>query len=252
VRGLGGVWTTSCLCYFPILYVRSPAAFLDDSISSPPLLPRMLTKPRTVYGCQPVALHNLGQANGSFISSFVVPNPTSFSEDMAWDSTRNRLWRTAQQEREIHQADGRIDALAGAHQFRRWPCWNKENCHPTQNQLSLAQWYCQCGFRTGRFEQPEDEYRFPAKACQQMRLNTPMRILRTASGIAMPFFPLPSDRNLGRPQEAESVRTGTVPLLEQPCRTCAQNKQEPSNQQINGGRLRYFRVLGDIGCDEYG
>src|ERR1700730_17444770 len=41
--------------YFPILYVRSPAAFLDDSIFSPPLLPRMLTKPRTVCGCQPVA-----------------------------------------------------------------------------------------------------------------------------------------------------------------------------------------------------
>src|SRR3984893_9644267 len=40
--------------YFPILYVRSPAAFLDDSIVSPPLLPRMLTKPRTVCGCQPV------------------------------------------------------------------------------------------------------------------------------------------------------------------------------------------------------
>jgi hypothetical protein len=53
--GRGGVWTTSCLNYFPILYVRSPAAFLDDSIFSPPLLPRMLTKPRTVCGCQPVA-----------------------------------------------------------------------------------------------------------------------------------------------------------------------------------------------------
>src|SRR5579864_267660 len=41
--------------YFPILYVRSPAAFLDDSIFSPPLLPRMLTKPRTVCGSHPVA-----------------------------------------------------------------------------------------------------------------------------------------------------------------------------------------------------
>jgi hypothetical protein len=37
--------------YFPILYVRSPAAFLDDSIVSSPLLPGMLTKPRTVCGC---------------------------------------------------------------------------------------------------------------------------------------------------------------------------------------------------------
>src|SRR5579864_213068 len=54
-RGRGGVWTTSCLNYLPILYVRSPAAFLDDSIFSPPLLPRMLTKPRTVCGCHPVA-----------------------------------------------------------------------------------------------------------------------------------------------------------------------------------------------------
>ena len=43
---------TSCLCYFPILYVRSPPALLDDSIFSPPLLPRMLTKPRTVCGCR--------------------------------------------------------------------------------------------------------------------------------------------------------------------------------------------------------
>jgi DNA invertase Pin-like site-specific DNA recombinase len=29
-------------------YVRSPASFFADSIFSPPLLPRMLTKPRTV------------------------------------------------------------------------------------------------------------------------------------------------------------------------------------------------------------
>jgi hypothetical protein len=54
--------------YFPRLNVRSPAAFLDDSIFSPPLLPRMLTKPRTVCACQfvivmasarvaPLALH---------------------------------------------------------------------------------------------------------------------------------------------------------------------------------------------------
>jgi hypothetical protein len=43
------------------LYVRSPAAFFDDSIFSPPLLPRMLTKPRTVCGCQSVAFHNFGQ-----------------------------------------------------------------------------------------------------------------------------------------------------------------------------------------------
>src|SRR5580698_9433568 len=41
--------------YFVIRYVRSPASFFDDSIFSPPLLPRMLTKPRTVWACQPVA-----------------------------------------------------------------------------------------------------------------------------------------------------------------------------------------------------
>jgi hypothetical protein len=34
--------------YLAILYVRSPAAFLEDSIVCPPLLPKMLTKPRTV------------------------------------------------------------------------------------------------------------------------------------------------------------------------------------------------------------
>src|ERR1700686_5254550 len=43
------------LVYLQILYVRSPAAFFEDSIFSPPLLPRMLTKPRTVCFCQPVA-----------------------------------------------------------------------------------------------------------------------------------------------------------------------------------------------------
>jgi hypothetical protein len=51
----------SCLSYCPILYVRSPAAFLDDSIFSPPLLPRMLTKPRTMCGCQPTSVHDLGK-----------------------------------------------------------------------------------------------------------------------------------------------------------------------------------------------
>jgi len=35
-----------------ILYVRSPSALLDDSIFCPPLLPRMLTKPRTVCACR--------------------------------------------------------------------------------------------------------------------------------------------------------------------------------------------------------
>jgi hypothetical protein len=34
-----------------ILYVRSPTAFLDDSMFSAPMLPRMLAN-RTVCGCQ--------------------------------------------------------------------------------------------------------------------------------------------------------------------------------------------------------
>ena len=34
--------------YFAILYVRSPSALLEDSMFKPPLLPRMLMKPRTV------------------------------------------------------------------------------------------------------------------------------------------------------------------------------------------------------------
>ena len=50
--------------YVVMRYVRSPAAFLLDSIFSPPLLPRILTKPHTVWACQPVA---------SMISASVTP-----------------------------------------------------------------------------------------------------------------------------------------------------------------------------------
>src|SRR2546421_11584124 len=50
--------------YFVIVYVRSPATFFEDSAVWPPLLPRMLTKPRTVCFCQPVA---------SIISASVAP-----------------------------------------------------------------------------------------------------------------------------------------------------------------------------------
>jgi hypothetical protein len=52
---------TSCLCYFPILYVRSPAAFLVDSIFSPPLLPRMADE--ASYGVRLPArsFHDLGK-----------------------------------------------------------------------------------------------------------------------------------------------------------------------------------------------
>src|SRR5579862_9098136 len=50
-----GVWTNGCSrSYLPILWTCSPAAFLDDSTCSPPLLPNMLTKPRTVCACHSV------------------------------------------------------------------------------------------------------------------------------------------------------------------------------------------------------
>src|SRR5450759_2436989 len=59
-----------CSAYYKLcgaphnLYVRSPEAFLEDSMLWPPLLPRMLTKPRTVCFCQPVV---------SMISARVAP-----------------------------------------------------------------------------------------------------------------------------------------------------------------------------------
>src|ERR1051326_5373785 len=59
-----GVVLAGLSSYLAILYVRSPAAFFDDSIFSPPLLPSMLTNPRTVCFCQPVA---------STISASVAP-----------------------------------------------------------------------------------------------------------------------------------------------------------------------------------
>src|SRR5579864_4630722 len=62
--------------YLPILYVRSPAAFLDDSIFSPPLLPRMLTKPRTVCGCQPVAFMISG--NVAPFARFIIAITSAF------------------------------------------------------------------------------------------------------------------------------------------------------------------------------
>src|SRR6266567_7792057 len=55
-----GVTEAACLqkgggVYLVTLYVRSPAAFLEDSMLWPPLLPRRLTNPRTVCFCHPVA-----------------------------------------------------------------------------------------------------------------------------------------------------------------------------------------------------
>ena len=62
--------------YFPSLYVRSPAAFLDDSIFSPPLLPRMLTNPRTVCGCHPVAFMISGKA--APFARFIIAMTSAF------------------------------------------------------------------------------------------------------------------------------------------------------------------------------
>jgi len=57
--------------YFAMRLVRSLASPFDDSIFSPPLLPRMLTKPRTVCGCQPVG-HDLGQRHSfGFAADFL-------------------------------------------------------------------------------------------------------------------------------------------------------------------------------------
>src|ERR1700681_3752921 len=61
-RGGGSCVTLSS--YLAMRYIRSPAGFFEDSIVSPPLLPRMETKPRTVCGCQPVT---------SMISASVTP-----------------------------------------------------------------------------------------------------------------------------------------------------------------------------------
>ena len=49
------VCRTSGDVYLVTLYVLSPAAFLEDSMLCPPLLPSMLTNPRTVCFCHPVA-----------------------------------------------------------------------------------------------------------------------------------------------------------------------------------------------------
>ena len=54
-RNRGGALSDGEADYLAILYVRSPSALLDDSIFSPPLLPKILTKPRTVWACHLVA-----------------------------------------------------------------------------------------------------------------------------------------------------------------------------------------------------
>jgi hypothetical protein len=71
--GVGGKRGAS---YFAILYVLSPAAFFDDPIVSPPLLPRMLTKPRTVCFCQPVA--SIISANVTPFARFIIAITSAF------------------------------------------------------------------------------------------------------------------------------------------------------------------------------
>ncbi len=57
-------------------YERSPESFFEDSIFSPPLLPRMLTKPRTVCGCQPVAF--MISANVAPLARFISVITSAF------------------------------------------------------------------------------------------------------------------------------------------------------------------------------
>jgi Protein of unknown function (DUF3738) len=56
--------------------VRSPAALREDSIFSPPLLPRRLTKPRTVCACQPVA--SLIWASVAPLARFIIAITSAF------------------------------------------------------------------------------------------------------------------------------------------------------------------------------
>src|SRR5689334_20288248 len=71
--------------YFAILYTRSPAEFLADSILTSPFLPRMLTKPRTVCFCQPVvamisvSVAPLGRRMRAMTSDFLLVRATAAS-----------------------------------------------------------------------------------------------------------------------------------------------------------------------------
>jgi hypothetical protein len=62
--------------YLPILYVRSPAAFFEEAIFSPPLLPSTLTKPRTVCFCHPVA--STISANVTPFARFIIAITSAF------------------------------------------------------------------------------------------------------------------------------------------------------------------------------
>ena len=89
--------------YFPILYVRSPAAFLDDSIIPPPLLPRMLTKPSTVCACHFVtamisaSIAPLARFNSAMTSAFLLARSALGREKQQGNSSDIVL--------RLHQAD---------------------------------------------------------------------------------------------------------------------------------------------------
>src|SRR5579864_972102 len=57
-------------------YVRSPAVFFEDSIFSPPLLPRRLTNPRTVCACQPVV--SMTSASVTPFARFIIAITSAF------------------------------------------------------------------------------------------------------------------------------------------------------------------------------
>src|SRR5579864_5452609 len=57
-------------------YVRSPAVFFEESIFSPPLLPRMLTNPRTVWACQPVV--SMTSASVTPFARFIIAITSAF------------------------------------------------------------------------------------------------------------------------------------------------------------------------------
>src|SRR5437667_3121752 len=57
-------------------YVRSPDALLEDSIFSPPLLPRIETKPRTVCACQPVTF--MISASVTPLARFIIAITSAF------------------------------------------------------------------------------------------------------------------------------------------------------------------------------
>src|SRR6266404_5536967 len=56
--------------------MHSPTAVCEDSIFSPPLLPRMLTKPRTVCFCQPVV--STISARDAPLARFIMATTTTF------------------------------------------------------------------------------------------------------------------------------------------------------------------------------